>query len=142
MVTRISSLLFAALLSIAAPQSFAAPENVQPQDKVTQVPLPTGEVQTEAYRTYYYNFGSWPTGSLVYHDFYLTTRGGTSRIYSIYTYGSSFRANDNCPTRLYRGMSCTIRVYFQPWYTGYQNGQTVVSTAAGTMTIYLSGYGY
>lgn len=142
MVTRISSLLFAALLNVAAPQSFAASDSAQPQGNATEIPAMTGEVQTQAYRTYYYNFGSWPVGSYVYHDFYLTTRGGTSRIYSIYTYGSSFKANDNCPTRLYRGTSCTIRVYFQPWYEGYQNGNTVVSTAAGTMTIYLSGYGY
>lgn len=142
MVARMSALTLAAFLSIAAPQSFSAPDIAKPDNKTIHIPAPTQEAQTQAYRSYYYNFGSWPVGSMAYQDFYFTSYGGTSRIYSIYTFGTSYSAANNCPQRLYRGNSCTIRVYFRPWYTGYQTGQTTISTANGTTTIYLSGMGY
>ncbi|MBS1969827.1 MAG: hypothetical protein JSU04_05945 [Bdellovibrionales bacterium] len=127
MVTRISSLLFAALLSLAGAQSFAA----TPQ-----------ALKLQSSQSYYYAFGSWPVGYTTFQDFSFTSYGGLTRIYSIYTFGTAYNSIDNCPSILYAGYSCTIRVFFRPWFVGYQDGQTTISTDSGTTRVFLSGYGY
>jgi len=132
MIPRISSLFFAALVSIASPQSFSATE-------VTITP-PEDQTQSLYFRNYSYNFGSVPVGYMAYHDFYLVNRGGNTFINNIYTFGTSFNSYNTCPRRLYRGSHCIVRVYFRPWNVGFHTGQTYISTSEGTTYIRLSGY--
>jgi len=130
MVSKISFLLLTALLSLAAPQSFAAANKAAP-------------MQLQPMNSYYYSFGQWPVGYTTYADFTFTSNWGTTQIYGIYTFGGgSFQSTDNCPVYLYAGYSCNIRIYFMPYYTGFQNGQTTISTDAGTSQIFVDGYGY
>ncbi len=143
MVTRIYSLIFAALLNLAGAQSVAAgaPAAHEPENVPLQIPTPQAEAPQTS-QSYSYTFGSWPVGYTTFQDFSFTSYGGITRIYSIYTFGTSYNSIDNCPSRLYDGERCMIRVFFRPWFVGYQNGQATISTDSGTTQIFLSGYGY
>lgn len=140
MVTQLSSLLLAALLSLASTQSFAASAS-QPDNKSIPLAGPTQGAQTEYYNSYIHNFGSWPVGYTAIQDFTFTVYVPT-RVFGVYTGGPSFTSVDNCPYYMSAYSSCTVRVFFRPWGVGYQSGQTQISTDQGMTEIQLIGYGY
>src|SRR5207253_7403275 len=115
----------------ASPQIFAA----------QNLPIGLSTQSEKSLSSYYYNFGYVPVDSSAYQEFNFTSYYGDTTIYSIYTFGIGYSSLDNCPYLLYIRDSCTIRVYFRPWGTGYQTGETHINTGNGTSYIYLSGYG-
>jgi hypothetical protein len=106
------------------------------------LPLPlNADLQT--LDTYTYDFGQWPVGTTAYKDLYFSNNGSWPLYISgIYISGISYQAIHHCPVRLQSGYRCMIRVIFQPWNTGYFNGQLDIQTDRGPLTVLLGGWGY
>ncbi|XGC80113.1 choice-of-anchor D domain-containing protein [Bdellovibrio bacteriovorus] len=94
-------------------------------------------------RYLFYNFGRVRLYDSESQRFYIRNTGRLPvYINDIDISGSGFWANENCPSLLWPGFRCSIRVTFRPNHIGIHNGRlNIWLTGAEDVVIYLRGRG-
>ncbi len=100
------------------------------------------EVQAQT-KHFYYDFGRTLINTTKSVRFYLRNQGRFPiYINDIDTDGNGFWDNENCPSLLWPGQRCSIRVFFRPQYLGTFLGQTDISlTGSEDIRVHLRGRG-
>jgi len=143
MITKmLSTFVFFIWLGIGSLISFSAPkENPATSPEQTITKLSVEDFRAQQY--YDFNFGYWAVGATSFKDLYLTNDGAMPLyIQGVYVWGGSFYAIHRCPPKLDSGYRCLLRVFFQAWSPGYQEGEVVIDTNRGPISIYLSAWAY
>ena len=134
--------LIVSILSLLPMTTFAAEATAETQADEYEVNIDDNDVNVQAH--YNYNFGRVRVGNSESATFTLRNRGRIPvYINDIDLDGdNAFHKNDNCPSLLFRGQSCRIRVRFHPQDTGRYHAELEIElTGAEDIEIDLRGRG-